>query len=75
MTKPLTPEQKERRQKFRRRIRIEAHRIKIQVQVRRMLKARKARELIVECGEYGLTPVIGISSTVQLHDVYGKQGA
>ena len=54
MTKPLTPEQKERRQ---------------------MLKARKARELIVECGEYGLTPVIGISSTVQLHDVYGKQGA
>ncbi len=44
MTKPLTPEQKERRQKFRRRIRIEAHRIRIRVQVRRMLKERKTRE-------------------------------
>ena len=78
MTKPLTTEQKERRQKFRRRMRIEAHFIRIRVQVRRMLKARKAREeqeMIVECGKYGLTGVIGISSTAQLHDVYGPQGA
>ncbi|WP_176712594.1 hypothetical protein [Acidithiobacillus ferrivorans] len=53
MTKPLTPEQKEYRQKFRRRVRIEAHRIKIQVQVRRMLKERNARELHDIHGQQG----------------------
>ena len=45
MTKPLTPEQKEHRQKIRRRMRIEAHFIRIRVQVPRTLKARKAREM------------------------------